>query len=72
LVIRLSAERPEAVKTGFARVFGVEKNSIVDGIKQILEKKGALPKESTCSDGTAARKIVEILENSDDRRYAHV
>jgi UDP-N-acetylglucosamine 2-epimerase len=53
-------------------VFGVEKNSIVDGIKQILEKKGALPKESTCSDGTAARKIVEILENSDDRRYAHV
>jgi UDP-N-acetylglucosamine 2-epimerase (non-hydrolysing) len=61
LVTRLSTERPEAVGAGFARVVGVEKKSILLGMKQTLEKKGLLPTKSPYGDGTSAEKIVEIL-----------
>jgi len=61
LVIRLSTERPEAVEAGFARVVGVEKRGILEGMETTLGEKRGLPKASPYGDGTAAEKIVEIL-----------
>jgi UDP-N-acetylglucosamine 2-epimerase (non-hydrolysing) len=61
LVIRLSTERPEAVEAGFAKVVGVEKKSILVAMEQTLKEKGKLPQSSPYGDGTAAKRIVEIL-----------
>jgi UDP-N-acetylglucosamine 2-epimerase (non-hydrolysing) len=68
LVIRLSTERPEAVEAGFASVVGVEKKSILAGMEQALGKKGSLPTKSPYGDGTAAKRIFEILVHADDHR----
>ena len=68
LVIRLSTERPEAVEAGFARVVGVKKKDILAGMNQVLEKSGVLPTESPYGNGTAAKKIVEILMHADPHR----
>ena len=61
LVIRQSTERPEAVEAGFAKVVGVEKQGILDGIEQTLREEGRLPAVSPYGDGTAAKKIVELI-----------
>lgn len=61
LVIRLSTERPEAVEAGFARVVGVDKQSILSSMKVLLNEKNELPRVSPYGDGTAAGKIVKIL-----------
>lgn len=61
LVIRLSTERPEAVKEGFAEVIGVKKEEIIEGIRRTLEHPKPL---STCSpygDGKAAERIARII-----------
>jgi len=62
LVIRLSTERPEAVKSGFAEVVGTEKNGILDAMKRTLECPTELPRKSPYGDGNAAEKIVDITE----------
>lgn len=61
LVIRLSTERPEAVEAGFARVVGVEKESVLTAMENALSMKGKLPMTSPYGDGKAAEKIVEVL-----------
>jgi len=61
LVIRLSTERPEAVNSGFAKVVGVEKHNIVAMVEKTLNERLELPRISPYGDGTAAKKIVEIL-----------
>jgi UDP-N-acetylglucosamine 2-epimerase (non-hydrolysing) len=61
LIIRLSTERPEAVKSGFARVVGVEKRSILEAIKQTLTSEFAPHKESPYGNGKAAENILAIL-----------
>jgi len=61
LVIRLSTERPEAVEAGFAKVVGVEKHKILKAMEQTLTEGRAMPNISPYGDGTAAKKIVEIL-----------
>jgi UDP-N-acetylglucosamine 2-epimerase (non-hydrolysing) len=61
LVIRLSTERPEAVKTGFAEVIGLEKREILNAIKRNMGKAKKLPTTSPYGDGNAAEKIVKIL-----------
>jgi UDP-N-acetylglucosamine 2-epimerase (non-hydrolysing) len=61
LVIRLSTERPEAVETGFARVVGVDKKSILSTIEILLKEKGKLPNMSPYGDGAAAEKTVKVL-----------
>jgi UDP-N-acetylglucosamine 2-epimerase (non-hydrolysing) len=61
LVIRLSTERPEAVEAGFAKVAGLEKNEILASIEKTLSERGELPKKSPFGDGTASKKIVQIL-----------
>jgi len=62
LVIRLSTERPEAVKAGFAEVVGVEKQKILEAIERTLEQRKKLPEKSPYGDGKAAEKIIRIIE----------
>ena len=63
LVIRLSTERPEAVKAGFAKVVGVRKQGILDAMNRTLKSEKELPAQSPYGDGRAAEKIVEIVKN---------
>jgi UDP-N-acetylglucosamine 2-epimerase (non-hydrolysing) len=62
LVIRLSTERPEAVETGFATVVGIEKNEILASMETALARRKELPRASPFGDGTAAEKIVDIIQ----------
>jgi UDP-N-acetylglucosamine 2-epimerase (non-hydrolysing) len=62
LVIRLSTERPEAVKAGFAEVIGIEKEKILDAMEKMLESRRELPANSPYGNGDAADKIVEIIK----------
>ncbi len=61
LVIRLSTERPEAVKAGFAKVVGVKKQSILEAMEQTLSGEFNAARTSPYGDGTAADKILDIL-----------
>jgi UDP-N-acetylglucosamine 2-epimerase (non-hydrolysing) len=61
LVIRLSTERPEAVKAGFAEVVGTEKEKILDAMEKTLKRQRELPRNSPYGDGNAAEKIVDII-----------
>jgi UDP-N-acetylglucosamine 2-epimerase (non-hydrolysing) len=61
LVIRLSTERPEAVKAGFAKVVGTEKQNIIEEMKKTLRYRKELPEKSPYGDGCAAKKIVRII-----------
>jgi len=61
LVLRLSTERPEAVEAGFAKVIGVAKEEILKAIEIALSQKKDLPQSSPFGDGSAGKKIVEIL-----------
>jgi UDP-N-acetylglucosamine 2-epimerase (non-hydrolysing) len=62
LVIRLSTERPEAVKAGFAEVVGVEKNKIIRAMERMLDCPKEMPEKSPYGDGKAAEKIVKVIE----------
>jgi UDP-N-acetylglucosamine 2-epimerase (non-hydrolysing) len=62
LVIRVSTERPEAAETGFAQVVGIEKNEILASMETALARRKELPRTSPFGDGTAAEKIVEIIQ----------
>jgi len=62
LVIRLSTERPEAVKSGFAKVVGVEKKEIVEAMRRALEDHKELPRKSPYGNGDAAERIVRIIK----------
>lgn len=61
LVIRLSTERPEAVEAGFSKIIGVQKQDILSAMEQELGRKSLLPNLSPYGNGTASKKIVEIL-----------
>jgi len=64
LVLRLSTERPEAAEAGFAKVVGVDKNTILAAIKEAVKSKIELPHVSPFGDGTAAKKTIDILKKS--------
>jgi UDP-N-acetylglucosamine 2-epimerase (non-hydrolysing) len=61
LVIRLSTERPEAVEAGFVKVVGTGKQDILAAVERVLKEKAVLSDVSPYGDGTAARKIVEVV-----------
>jgi UDP-N-acetylglucosamine 2-epimerase (non-hydrolysing) len=61
LVIRLSTERPEAVKTGFAEVVGVRKDMITKAMERTLSQPKKLPDKSPYGDGNAAENIIKII-----------
>ncbi len=60
LVLRLSTERPEAVETGFAKVVGVEKDTILKAIDEKMTGE-PLPKESPYGDGHSGERITDIV-----------
>jgi UDP-N-acetylglucosamine 2-epimerase (non-hydrolysing) len=64
LVTRLSTERPEAVETGFAKVVGTEKITILNAINQTLNTHLQLPRHSPYGEGDAAAKIVNIIKQT--------
>lgn len=64
LVTRLSTERPEAVETGFAKVVGTEKTTILQAINQTLNTPPQLPQHSPYGEGDAAEKIVNIVKQT--------
>lgn len=64
LVIRLSTERPEAVEAGFATVVGTDKDKILETMKQASTEEEDLPATSPYGDGTAGKKIVEIIKKN--------
>lgn len=61
LVLRLSTERPEAVKAGFVKVVGVKKREILEGIERALVKQ-APHVPSPYGRGRSSQKILRILE----------
>jgi UDP-N-acetylglucosamine 2-epimerase (non-hydrolysing) len=63
LVIRLSTERPEAVKAGFADVVGVEKRGILNAMEATLKHPRQLPQTSPYGDGDAGERITGIIKN---------
>ena len=64
LVARLSTERPEAVAAGFATVVGTDGKEILKAMNEALSNEVELPNASPFGDGTAAQKIVGIIEES--------
>ncbi len=64
LVMRLSTERQEAVEAGFAKIVGTDKKDILRALEEAVEKETSLPETSPFGDGTAAQKIVQIIEKN--------
>ncbi len=62
LVIRLSTERSEAVKAGFAEVVSTKKQKILEAITRTLKKRRKLPEKSPYGKGNAAEKIAKIIK----------
>ncbi len=62
LVIRMSTERKEAVKAGFAKLVGTDKNNILAAMHEALESEQKLPSVSPFGDGTAALKTVDLIK----------
>lgn len=65
LVLRRTTERPEAIDAGTAKLVGTDKQKIIDETQKLLsdtKEYGAMAtKANPYGDGTAARKIVDIL-----------
>ncbi|MEM2995029.1 MAG: UDP-N-acetylglucosamine 2-epimerase (non-hydrolyzing) [Candidatus Bathyarchaeia archaeon] len=66
VVIRLSTERPEAVKYGFAVVAGTEKQGILKAMESLINNKRELPEKSPYGDGNAAEIIAKIVKEELD------
>ena len=65
LVIRNTTERPEGIIAGTARLVGTRKESIKEGIIELLSNKEVYQKmaqaRSPYGDGQASERIVQIL-----------
>jgi UDP-N-acetylglucosamine 2-epimerase (non-hydrolysing) len=64
LVIRLSTERQEAVEAGFAKIVGTNRNKILSALEDAVHQEERLPLLSPFGEGTAAKKIVQIIKKS--------
>lgn len=61
IVLRRSTERPEAVKSGFAKIAGCRRSTILRSLEWALERDPFLPKRSPFGDGHAAEKIARTI-----------
>lgn len=61
IVLRISTERPEAVKAGFATIVGVQEQSILQAVNKILDNPPILPNVSPFGDGKSSERIVNII-----------
>ncbi len=68
LVMRDTTERPEGIKAGTLRLVGTDEEVIYNSFKELLEDSESYDKMSHASnpygDGTACRRIADILENN--------
>jgi len=60
-VIRESSDRPESAEVGFSKLVGTNKKSIINAIKEFMDKPRKLPEKSPYGDGNASKKIISIL-----------
>jgi UDP-N-acetylglucosamine 2-epimerase (non-hydrolysing) len=71
LVLRENTERPEAVKAGTVRLVGAHRETIVNGVTQLLQDDVAYDLMSRASnpygDGKASRRIVDALLSKNGR-----
>ena len=69
LVMRDTTERPEAIGAGTAKLVGTDRERIVQEVSRLLDDKEAYQVMAEASnpygDGTAARRIVEILSQNE-------
>ena len=63
LVLRLSTDRPEAVRAGFAELVGVDSDSIFKAIERYADDPRLPDAPSPYGDGKAAQRIVDVLES---------
>ena len=63
-VLRTSTERPEAVDSGHATIVGVDPDVFPKKVKQGMAKEPSSMKGHPYGDGTAAKNIVDILQDS--------
>ena len=67
LVLRKKTERPEGVRAGTARLVGTNKEDIIAETEKLLRSPGLYQqmarKNNPYGDGTASRKIINVLEN---------
>lgn len=67
LVMRDTTERPEAVEAGTVKLVGADKNNIIKYAIELIENHNEFEKMSKAhnpyGDGTASKRIVEILRN---------
>lgn len=66
LVMRDTTERPEAIEAGTAKLVGTQINAIVSGVAALLDSEQEYQSMANATnpfgDGTAAEKIVRVLE----------
>ena len=69
LVMRDTTERPEAIEAGTAKLVGTDRKRIVQEASRLLDDTEAYQAMAGASnpygDGTAARRIVEILSKNE-------
>ena len=63
LVVRKKTDRPEAVKSGFSELLGLNTSVILRRIKENMSDSSILSKTSPYGNGHASDKIVKILKN---------
>jgi len=64
VVLRKSTDRPEALRGGFARIAGCDKNNILRCVEWAQGKSSSLPRKSPFGDGHAAERIVDIVKKA--------
>jgi UDP-N-acetylglucosamine 2-epimerase (non-hydrolysing) len=62
VTLRYNTERPETVEVGKNVVAGVEKDIVLKGVEEMIEKE--LSTENPFGDGTTGIKILDIVLNS--------
>lgn len=67
IVLRETTERPEGIEAGALRLVGVKKNTVYNGVKELLDNKQQYLQMSRAvnpyGDGKASKRIVDVLIN---------
>ncbi len=73
LVVRKETERPEGIEAGTAKLVGTKYNDIYENLDLLLKDEKNMKKMAKAvnpyGDGNAAKKIVDIIINSNKENY---
>ncbi len=64
IILRQTTDRPEAVKSGFATMAGLEQTSIKKAIRLISSNPKLPKRKSPFGDGTSSKKVIDILRKN--------